>query len=319
MDDSGPTYLRAVENDDLVADVVGALWWDRTLGVAQIPELVRRREALAGPRFRPTSVKIMQDGVLENGTAALGTPYLDRCGHATDNAGHSFVDAEELQEVVVALSAEGFQVHVHAIGDRGVREALDAFAAARTAGHGEDLRHHIAHLQLVHPDDVPRFAELGVAANAQPLWACNDDQMTDLTIPFLGPERAGWQYPFGDLYGSGARLVMGSDWPVSSPDPLAAIHTAVTRTSYGEEGAAGTEPFLPQQGVDLTTAFAAYTSGSAWVNGRDRTDGAGVLAPGHAADLVVLDRDPFVGPPEEIGAARVASTWVAGRGVFRRP
>ena len=158
-----------------------------------------------------------------------------------------------------------------------------------------------------------------MAANAQALWACNEEQMTELTIPFLGPERATWQYPFGDLHGAGARLVMGSDWPVTSPDPLAAIHTAVTRTSYGEEGPAGAEPFLPEQGVDLTTAFAAYTSGSAWVNGRDRTDGAGVLAPGNAADLVVLDRDPFVGPPEEIGAARVASTWVAGRVVFRRP
>src|SRR4029077_16019985 len=169
----------------------------------------------AGPRFRPTTVKIMQDGVLENGTAALGAPYLDRCGHATDNSGHSFVDAEELKEVVVALAAEGFQVHIHAIGDRGVREALDAFAAARA---GDDLRHHIAHLQLVHPDDVRRFAELGVAANAQALWACHEQQMTELTIPFLGPERATWQYPFGDLHASGARLVMGSDWPVTSPD-----------------------------------------------------------------------------------------------------
>jgi predicted amidohydrolase YtcJ len=141
--------------------------------------------------------------------------------------------------------------------------------------------------------------------------------MTELTIPFLGPERAAWQYPFGDLHRSGARLVMGSDWPVTSPDPLAAIHTAVTRTSYGEEGPAGEEPFLPEQAVDLTTAFAAYTSGSAWVNGRDRTDGAGVLAPGHVADLVVLDRDPFAGPPEEIGATTVASTWVGGRAVHR--
>ena len=87
---------------------------------------------------------------------------------------------------MVALSAAGFQVHVHAIGDRGVREALDAFAAARAAGHGDDLRHHIAHLQLIDPDDVPRFAELGVAANMQALWACNDEQMTELTIPFLG-------------------------------------------------------------------------------------------------------------------------------------
>ena len=100
--------------------------------------------------------------------------------------------------------------------------------------------------------------------------------MDELTIPFLGDERSTWQYPFGGLHRAGARLVMGSDWPVTSPDPLAAIHTAVTRTAYDDPR----EPFLPEQAIDLTTAFAAYTSGSAWVNGRDRTDGAGVLAPG---------------------------------------
>ncbi len=313
MDDSGPTYQDAVANGDLVADAVGALWWDRTLGLAQIPDLVSRGEALTGGRFRATSVKIMQDGVCENGTAAMTAPYLDVRGHPTDNSGHSFVDASELKEVVVALDAAGFQVHVHAIGDRGVREALDAFALTDPSA---DRRHHIAHLQLVHPDDVSRFAALGVAANAQALWACNEEQMTELTIPFLGEERARWQYPFGDLHRSGARLVMGSDWPVTTPDPLAAIHTAVTRTSYDDPGRAGSDPFLPEQALDLATAFAAYTSGSAWINGRDRIDGAGVLAPGHAADLVVLGRDPFAGSAEEIGATRVASTWVAGTPVY---
>ncbi len=308
MADTGSTYLDAVADGSLVADVVGALWWDRNLGLAQIPDLVERRRTQSGGRFRATSIKIMQDGVCENFTAAMLSPYLDGQGHATDNAGHSFVDAEELKEVVVALAGEGFQVHVHCIGDRGTREALDAFAAARAAGHSDDLRHHIAHLQVVHPDDVPRFAELGVAANAQALWATHEPQMDDLTIPFLGDERATWQYPFGGLHRAGARLVMGSDWPVTSPDPVAAIHTAVTRTAYDDP----TEPFLPEQAVDLTTAFAAYTAGSAWVNGRDRTDGAGVLAPGHAADLAVLDRDPFTGPADEIGAARVSSTWVNG-------
>ncbi len=311
MADTGSTYRDAISSGDLVADVVGALWWDRELGLAQIPDLIERREAQSGRRFRPTSIKIMQDGVCENFTAAMLSPYLDGHGHATGNAGHSFVDAEELKEIVVALSAEGFQVHVHAIGDRGTREALDAFAAARAPG--RDLRHHIAHLQVVHPDDVPRFAALGVAANAQALWATHEPQMDELTVPFLGEERTTWQYPFGGLHRAGARLVMGSDWPVTSPDPLAAIHTAVTRTSYDDPQ----EPFLPEQALDLTTAFAAYTSGSAWVNGRDRTDGAGELAPGHVADLVVLDRDPFAGPTDEIGAARVASTWVGGRPVFR--
>ena len=312
MADTGSTYLDAIAAGTLVADVVGALWWDREVGLGQIPDLVERRRAQSGGRYRATSVKIMQDGVCENFSAAMLSPYLDGHGHATDNAGHSFVDAEELQEVVVALAAEGFQVHVHAIGDRGTREALDAFAAARAAGHDDGLRHHIAHIQVVHPDDVPRFAELGVAANAQALWATHEPQMDDLTIPFLGDERSTWQYPFGSLQRAGARLVMGSDWPVTSPDPLAAIHTAVNRTAYDDPRPA----FLPEQAIDLTTAFAAYTSGSAWVNRRDRTDGAGVLAAGHAADLAVLDRDPFAGPADEIGAARVTSTWVGGRCVY---
>lgn len=314
IDDPSRTYLRAARSGDLTARVVGALWWDRDRGEEQVADLVRRRAALAEGRLRATSVKIMQDGVAENGTAALGSPYLDRCGHATDNTGHSFVDAAALRGYVAALAAEGFQVHVHAIGDRGVREALDAFEHARRLGRDGDLRHHIAHLQLVHPDDVPRFAELDVTATVQALWACLDDQMTELTLPVLGAERARWQYPFGGLHRAGARLAAGSDWPVSSPDPLAAIHVAVNRTAYGEPGPAGSEPFLPEQALDLATAMAAYTSGSARVNHRDD---AGVLTPGATADLVVLDRDPFAGPVEQIGATRVVSTWVDGRPVHQ--
>ena len=153
-----------------------------------------------------------------------------------------------------------------------------------------------------------------MAANAQALWACEDEQMSELTLPFLGPERSQWQYPFGDLHRAGARLVMGSDWPVSSPDPLQAMHVAVNRAAYGEQAAA----FLPEQAIDLETAYAAYTSGSAWINRRDEIDGAGVLAPGAAADLVVLDRDPFAGPAEEIGATAVVSTWIDGEVVFEQ-
>ena len=305
MDDPGPTYRRAAERGTLTGWVVGALWWDRARGVEQVADLVARRAAYSHGRFRATSVKIMQDGVAENFTAAMDAPYLDRCGHPTANRGHSFLTAAGVREAVPALAAAGFQVHVHAIGDRGVREALDAFAGLEAS----DLRHHLAHLQVVAPDDVPRFAELGIAANLQALWACYDDQMVDLTLPFLGEERSGWQYPFGDLHRAGARLVMGSDWPVTTPDPLAAIHTAVTRTAYGEAGRAGSEPFLPGQRLALETAFAAYTSGSAWVNHRDD---AGVLRPGAVADLVVLDRDPFADAPEQVGAAQVVATWVDG-------
>jgi predicted amidohydrolase YtcJ len=314
MDDPASTYTTAAANGDLRSYVVGALWWERTLGVEQVADLVARRDAMTGGRFRATSVKIMQDGVAENGTAALTAPYLDRCGHPTDNSGHSFVEATALREAVSALDAAGFQVHVHAIGDRGAREALDAFEGTDPA-----RRHHIAHLQLVHPDDVRRFAALGVAANMQMLWAYRDDQMVELTLPVLGPERSAWQYPFGDLHRTGAALVAGSDWPVSTPDPLAAIHVAVNRTGYGEEGPAGHDPFLPEQAIGLETAFAAYTSGSSWVNHRGPEDAqsAGVLRPGAVADLVVLDRDPFAAAPGEVGATRVVSTWIDGEAVHR--
>ena len=308
MDDPASTYATAAGNGDLRSHVVGALWWERRLGVEQVADLVGRRDTMTGGRFRATTVKIMQDGVAENFTAAMIDPYLDHRGRPTDNRGHSFVEAGALREAVAALDVAGFQVHVHAIGDRATREALDAFEGTDPAH-----RHQIAHLQLVHPEDVPRFGALGVAANMQALWACLDAQMVDLTLPFLGEQRGAWQYPFGDLYRAGARLVAGSDWPVSTPDPLAAIHTAVNRVAYGADGRAGHQPFLPEQAIDLATAFAAYTSGSSWVNHRDD---AGVLAPGAVADLVVLDRDPFAGPADQVGATRVASTWVDGVPVF---
>jgi predicted amidohydrolase YtcJ len=299
MDDPASTYETAAANGDLRSYVVGALWWERRLGVEQVADLVGRREAMTGGRFRATTVKIMQDGVAENFTASMLDPYLDRCGHPTDNVGHSFLTAEAIGHAVQALDAAGFQVHVHAIGDRGVREALDAFECT-----SPERRHHIAHLQVVHPEDLRRFAGLGVAANMQMLWACLDDQMADLTIPFLGEERSRWQYPFGDLARAGARLVAGSDWPVSTPDPLQAIQVAVTRREPGSDA----EAFLPEQALTTEQAFAAYTSGSAWANHRDD---AGVLAPGAVADLVVLDRDPFSEPD-----ARVASTWIDGSPVY---
>ncbi|MCK7624476.1 amidohydrolase [Streptomyces sp. RS10V-4] len=304
--DPSDAYLAAARAGTLTARVNGALWWDRGRGADQIPELVSRRAELNHGRFRAGSVKIMQDGIAENFTAAMTTPYLDGCGCATANRGLSFVDPVELRSYVTALDALDFQVHFHALGDRAVREALDAIEAARTANGRRATRHHLAHLQVVHPDDIPRFAQLGAIANIQPLWAAHEPQMDELTIPFLGPERATWQYPFGSLLRAGATLAAGSDWSVSSPDPLAGIHVAVNRK---EPGAADAPVFLPEQRLDLATAIAAYTAGSAHVNGLDE---AGTLRPGHLADLVVLDRDIFTAPAEEIHTARVLRTYVGG-------
>jgi predicted amidohydrolase YtcJ len=289
---------------------VAALWWDRARGLEQIPELVERRAALAGnDRLSGTSVKIMQDGVCENHTAAMLRTYTDGSGGSTGNAGLSMVEPGLLCQAVTRLDAEGFQVHFHAIGDRAVREALDACESALTANGPGDGRHHIAHIQFVHPADVPRFRSLGVTANAQPLWACHEPQMDDLTIPFVG-EAAAWQYPFQDLRRAGATLAFGSDWPVSTPNPFLEIEVAVRRIAPGEDA----ESFLPDQRLDLPAALDAFTRGSAFVNHLD--DRTGSIEVGKLADLAVLDRDLFAPDAGAIGEARVMLTMVEGVTVF---
>ena len=312
-------YRQVAASGELTARVVGALWWDRYRGIEQVQDLLAARGRSRVGRFAATTVKIMQDGVIENFTAAVLEPYLDAEGRLTDNRGKSFVEAEELKAAVTRLDAEGFQVHIHAIGERAVREALDAFESARAANGSNDHRHHIAHIQVVHPDDVPRFRELGVVANAQPLWAVNEGQMLHLTIPFLGPERSSWQYPFASLVRSGAVLAMGSDWSVSSANPLWEMHVAVNRTApdaYEYGGGTG-EPFLPHERIDLATALAGFTINSAYVNHLD--DLTGSIEVGKRADLAVLDRDVFANPVEEIADASVVLTFVDGERVFDGP
>ena len=304
--------LRLDDRGAIVAHVVGALWWERDRGLEQIPELVERRALAAGrERFRATSVKIMQDGVVENFTAAVLTAYLDHHGQTSGNAGKSFVDPELLKRAVTALDAEGFQVHLHTLGDRAVREGLDAIEAAQAANGVRDARHHLAHLQVVHPDDVPRFAALGAVVNAQPLWATHEPQMDELAIPFLGAERARWQYPFGALARAGATLAFGSDWSVTTANPLEILHVAVNRATYGTER---TDPFLGEQALSLGDAITAATAGSAFVNHDEGR--AGRLLPGLAGDLAIIDRDITALPVSEIGAASVAATVVGGQVVF---
>jgi len=312
--DPAPAYLAAAADGRLTGRVVGALWWDRTAGLEQIPLLLERREQYRGGRFAATSIKVMQDGVAENFTGSMLEPYFDGHGHPTDNSGISFVPPEILNEAVPLLDAAGFQVHFHAIGDRAVRECLDAVEHAIARNGRGDNRHHIAHIQVVHPEDVARFRELDVAANMQSLWATYEPQMVELTLPFFGPERSAWQYPFGDLLRAGAVLAAGSDWSVSTPDPMAAIHTAVNRKAAPGYEEGEYDAFYPEQAIDLATSLTAYTAGSAWVNHLDRV--TGTVEVGKYADLVVLDRDPFAGPADQIGATRVLQTFVEGERVY---
>jgi predicted amidohydrolase YtcJ len=309
-------YLDLDAAGQLTGRIVGALWWDRTSGVAQLDRLLERRDSAARcERFRATSVKFMQDGVCENFTAAMLAPYLDGTGGHTHTSGTSFFDPEELKEYVARVDAAGFQAHFHAIGDRAVREVLDAVAAARRVNGPNDNRHCAAHIQVVHPDDVPRFAVVGMVANAQPLWACNEPQMVELTVPFIGPERAATQYPFASIVATGAKLCFGSDWPVSTPNPLAEMHVAVNRVQPPGEGPAA-DPLLPDEAVSLDVAIEAFTMGTAYLNHQEQTTGS--ITVGKRADLVVLDQDPYAVPSGEIGTVGVDLTFVDGRCVYER-
>ena len=300
-------YRALAERGDLTARVVGALWWERHRGPEQVEELVARRDRGAVGRFHPTSVKIMCDGVLENHTGALLRPYRDAAGHETDEAGITYLDHDQLVEAVTSLDREGFQVHMHAIGDRAVRNGLDACEAARDANGTRDARHHIAHLQVIHPDDIARFRDLGVIANCQPYWAQHDPQMDELTVPFLGPERATLQYPFASLHAAGATLAFGSDWSVSTANPLEEMEVAIRRADPTTRDA---EPFLQDQRLPLPIALAAFTKGSAHVN---HDDDAGSVEEGYRADLVVLDRNLFDVSDATVADARVEHTIAAGR------
>ena len=309
-------YMRAAEAGTLLATVVGALWWDRGRGLEQIGELLEQRRAGQAAKFRATTVKMMLDGVAENHTAAMLEPYLDGDGCSTGQAGLDFIDPGELPGFVTALDREGFQVHFHALGDRAVRNALDAVEAARRANGDSGLRHHLAHLQVVHPDDVPRFARVSATANIQPLWATHEPQMDELTIPFLGERRSGWQYPFRSLAAAGAVLCAGSDWPVSSPNPLWGAHVAVNRSLPAVAGGQGGDPFLPEQAIGLTSILAAYTSGSARLNGLGTV--AGSIAEGYGADLAVVNADLAHLPAHEICDAAVIQTWIGGQVVYQQ-
>jgi predicted amidohydrolase YtcJ len=309
--DISDAYATAARDGQLTARVVGALWWDRDQGAEQIDALVAQREALSHGRFRAHTVKLMLDGVAETGTAALLEPYLNKCGCATANRGTSFIDPTELPKFVTELDRLGFQCHFHALGDRAVRGALDAVDAARQANGHNDTRPQLAHVQIVHPDDIPRFSALSAMANIQPLWAAHEPQMDDLTIPFLGEDRTRLQYPFGSLLRSGATLSAGSDWPVSSANPLEGIHVAVNRVLHGTDAPV----FLADERLSLADAVTAYTMGSARANHLDDT---GRVEVGALADLVVLDRDPFDRPSDEIAETTVDMTFVGGERVYAR-
>ena len=314
LDDPTQAYLDLLAAGDLRAHVRCSQWWDRHRGVEQVDDLLAQRDRLAAAGLDAGSVKVMMDGIAETFTATVEAPYEGDLHCPCGDRGLAFLDPEQVREAVVAIDGAGLAAHFHAIGERAVHDALDAVEAARVANGMRGLRHQLAHLQLVRPADRGRFGALGVTANVQGMWISRDTPAVKLLLPHLDAERAAWHYPLAEIAARGAHLAGGSDWPVNPPEPISGVHAMVNRASWSPDGQAP-EPLVPDEALGLEQALAAYTSGSAWVNHRGDS---GILQVGARADLVVLDRDPFDAPPDEIGACEVVSTWFGGGRVFAR-
>ncbi len=298
MDSSGAMTVR----------VTAAQQVDLEKGPGQVPRLERLRDRVRGRMLEANSAKIFADGVIESGTAALLEPYLNHPG----NRGTPNIGPDSLNQLVVALDRSGFQVHVHAIGDRAIRMSLDAFDYARKVNGVRDSRHIIAHLELIDPADIPRFKALSVIADFQPLWAYKDSYIRELTEPVLGPSRSRWLYPIASVLKTGATVVGGSDWSVSSMNPFEAIQVAVTRQ---DPAATAGAPWIPEEIIDAESALKAYTSNGAYARFADSTTGS--LQVGKFADLVLIDRNILAVPAHQIADTRVVLTVLEGKIVYR--
>ena len=271
----------------------------------------RAKWAIDPDFLRADAVKIFADGVVEypSQTASLLEPYLDAHGRPTKNRGPSYFTQENLNQIVTAADAAGLTVHIHAIGDRAVRSALDAIADARRHNGALDNRDQIAHLELVDPADFPRFKELGVIANFQLLWAQRDDYVDKATVKYLGPERSRYLYPARSLRDAGAKIAGGSDWGVSSFDAFSAMEHGITRSE-----ARGSPPLLPEQSLRLQDMLDAYTINAAYALKQETTTGS--IEVGKRGDFIVIDRDIFSIDPYELHDTQVRSTYLDGREVY---
>lgn len=270
------------------------------------------RDKYHSRNFRATTIKLFIDGVIEANTAAMLQPYLDK----ENDAGKLLWEPELLNPFVELIDREGFQPHFHAIGDRAVRTALNSVESARKANGPRDARPYLAHIEVIDPTDIPRFAQIGALPCFQPLWAYEDSYITDLTLPKMSRDRWRWIYPIASAARSGAVLTMGSDWSVSSANPLEGIEVAVTRMSA--ENAADAKPvFIPEERISVAQGLAAYTIGSAFANFWERE--AGSIEIGKSADLIVLSRNPFTIEPSQLSEISVLLTLFRGKTVYRDP
>jgi predicted amidohydrolase YtcJ len=282
-----------------------SIYVDPTLGPGQTEALVLERAKHTGPLFQTNAAKIFVDGVVEGGTAFLKEPYAHKPGFR----GEPLWKLADLAAACQALDKAGFQLHFHAIGDAAVAEALDGIAAADKANGRRDRRPLITHLQLVLPEDILRFKDLGTVAVPQPFWFMKDDYYTNIQVPFLGQKRADEEYPMESFFKAGVPVASSSDYPVTIPcDPLRAIQIGITRTRPGDSGPGNV--LWPSERASLEQMLASFTIFGAFANFLEKETGS--IEPGKSADLVVLDRNLFETPVEDIGGAKVV--WTVFRG-----
>ena len=249
------------------------------------------------------TIKFICDGALSAGTAALLEPYLDD----PQSTGLLIWSEDELIDAMVHFDALGFQIHAHAIGDAAIRQALNAIEAVTRVNPRWDRRAVIAHAQLIHPDDLPRFASLGVIANIQPLWTYLDPMNAELIEPRIGTKRNNQQYQLASLQKSGARIGYGSDWPVTSHVPLEALAVPTHRSAPGSSQA-----WSPQEAVSLEDSLVHYTQDAAYSNFWNK----GVIAVGVDADFVVLEKNPLKVAPEKVNQIKVLQVFTRGQAVL---
>lgn len=303
-------YLQAAAQDRLHTRVNLAFRADPARWREQAAEFTRDRDRVveaAHPRLSARTVKFFVDGVVENHTAALVAPYADRA----EDRGLPNWGADELIEAARAFDRLGFQLHLHAIGDAANQRALDALEAVLAHNPTRQRHHVIAHVAMLQPADIARFAQLDVIANFEPYWAQCDAVMRALTIPHIGETRESWQYLIGSVARSGATITFGSDWPVTTLDWRPALATAIARRDPADPHA---ETWLPEERVDPATAFAAYTAGIArQALAPDR----GRLTVGSVADAAWVSANPLTATPDAIAQISVQRTWLGGQETFR--
>ncbi|WGY03949.1 amidohydrolase family protein [Nocardioides sp. QY071] len=300
-------FERARDEGRLGPRLVLAMFHPPTTTDADRAEFKALASTYADDRIRVGPLKLYIDDVVEPHTAALHEPYANE----PDTRGRTYYDPAVFADLVTRLDAEGFQLFVHATGDRGITTVLDAVEAARTANGPRDARHQVVHVECLRRSDLPRFAELGVVACMQPRHASPEIAGPGHAwAEAVGEARWHQAWPLRSLQEHGAVLAFSSDWNVAEMEPMVGVQCAVTRAPLD-----GGTPWQPEEAVTVDEAIRGYTLGSATSVHLEHD--RGTLEPGKLADLVVLDRDPYDVPPGELAGVAVHETWVAGERVHR--